>query len=91
MMMLPLLVMILFAKEPSDVERQSLDQHLKCLVERDGWYFNLVYTITFGDCIGLVMFLPTFCVSQFHMTNVQAVAFPVLTTLTGSATRVLGG
>ena len=31
MMLLPLLVMILFAKEPPDVEHQSLASHLKCL------------------------------------------------------------
>ncbi len=91
MMMLPLLVMILFAKEPPDVEHQSLGQHLKCLVERDGWYFNLVYIITFGGFIGLATFLPTYYVSQFHMTKVQAGTFTVFATLTGSATRVLGG
>lgn len=91
MMMLPLLVMILFAKEPPDVEHQSLGQHLKCLVEKDGWYFNLVYVITFGGFIGLATFLPTFYVSQFHMTKVQAGTFTVFATLTGSATRVLGG
>jgi NNP family nitrate/nitrite transporter-like MFS transporter len=91
MMMLPLLVMILFAKEPPDIEHQSLAQHLKCLVEKDGWYFNLVYIITFGGFIGLATFLPTFYVSQFHMTKVQAGTFTVFATLTGSATRVLGG
>ena len=91
MMMLPLLTMILFAKEPPDVEHQTLGQHLKCLVEKDGWYFNLVYIITFGGFIGLATFLPTFYVTQFHMTKVQAGTFTVFATLTGSATRVLGG
>ncbi len=91
MIMLPLLVMILFAKEPPGVERQSLGQHLKCLIERDGWHFNLVYIIAFDSFIGLATFLPTFCVSQFHMTKVQAGTFTVLATLAGSATRVLGG
>jgi NNP family nitrate/nitrite transporter-like MFS transporter len=91
MMLLPLVVMIVFAKEPPDVEHQSLGQHLKCLVEKDGWYFNLVYIITFGGFIGLATFLPTFYVSQFHMTKVQAGTFTVFATLIGSATRVLGG
>ena len=91
MMMLPLLVMVIFAKEPPDVEHQSLGGHLKCLVEKDGWYFNLVYIITFGGFIGLATFLPTFYYSQFHMTKVQAGSYTVLATLTGSATRVLGG
>ena len=91
MMLLPLLVMAIFAKEPPDVAHQSLGKHLKCLVEKDGWYFNLVYVITFGGFIGLATFLPTFYVTQFHMTKVQAGTFTVFATLTGSATRVLGG
>src|SRR6185312_11764175 len=91
MMMLPLLTMIIFAKEPPDIEHQTLREHLKCLFEADGWYFNLIYIITFGGFIGLATFLPTFYVSQFHMTKVQAGTFTVFATLTGSATRVLGG
>jgi NNP family nitrate/nitrite transporter-like MFS transporter len=90
-MMLPLLVMIFFAKEPPDVEHQSLAQHLQCLWQADGWYFNMVYIITFGGFIGLSTFLTTFYVSQFHMTKVQAGLYTVLATFTGSATRVLGG
>ena len=55
-MLLPLLVMIFFAKEPPDVEHQSLGQHLACLWQADGWYFNMVYIITFGGFIGLSTF-----------------------------------
>lgn len=91
MMLLPLGIMIFFAKEPPDVEHKSLLGHLKCLTEKDGWYFNLVYIITFGGFIGLATFLPTFYVSQFHMTKVQAGTYTVFATLTGSVTRVLGG
>jgi NNP family nitrate/nitrite transporter-like MFS transporter len=91
MMLLPLGVMILFANEPPDIEHQSLGQHLKCLVEADGWYFNLIYIITFGGFLGLATFLPSFYYAQFHMTKVQAGSYTVLATLTGSATRVLGG
>lgn len=91
MMLLPLAVMILFAKEPPDIEHQSLRDHLKCLVEADGWYFNLIYIITFGGFLGLATFLPSFYYSQFHVTKVQAGTLTVFATLTGSATRVLGG
>ncbi|RRA49603.1 NarK/NasA family nitrate transporter [Acidipila sp. EB88] len=91
MMLLPLLVMAIFAKEPPDVEHQSLGQHLKCLVEADGWYFNLIYIITFGGFIGLATYLPSFFYAQFHVTKVQAGTLTVLATLTGSCTRVLGG
>ncbi len=91
MMLLPLIVMIVFAKEPPDIEHQSLGQHLKCLWEKDGWAFNLIYIITFGGFIGLATFLPSFFVKQFHVTKIEAGSLTVLATLTGSATRVLGG
>jgi NNP family nitrate/nitrite transporter-like MFS transporter len=91
MMMLPLSVMIFFAKEPPDVEHQTLRGHLACLFERDGWYFNLIYIITFGGFIGLSTFLPSFFYQQFHVTKVQAGTLTVLATLTGSVTRVVGG
>jgi NNP family nitrate/nitrite transporter-like MFS transporter len=90
-MMLPLLIMIFFAKEPPDVEHQSLAQHLACLWQADGWYFNMIYIITFGGFIGLSTFLTTFYVSQFHMTKVHAGFYTVLATFTGSATRIIGG
>ena len=91
MMLLPLLVMVIFAKEPPDIEHQSLRQHLSCLFESDGWTFNLIYIITFGGFLGLATFLPSFYYSQFHVTKVQAGSLTVLATLTGSLTRVLGG
>ncbi|MGI4853665.1 MAG: nitrate/nitrite transporter [Janthinobacterium lividum] len=90
-MLLPLFIMVVFAKEPPDREHQTLGQHLKCLTESDGWYFNLIYIITFGGFIGLATFLPTFYVSQFHMTKIQAGTYTVAATLTGSLTRVIGG
>ena len=91
MMLLPLIVMIVFAKEPPDIEHQSLGEHLRCLFEKDGWYFNLVYIITFGGFIGLATFLPSFYYAQFHVTKIVAGELTVIATLTGSATRVLGG
>lgn len=91
LMLLPLAVMILFAKEPPDIEHQSLRQHLSCLTEADGWYLNLIYVITFGGFIGLSTFLPSFFYSQFHVSKVQAGTLTVFATLTGSITRVIGG
>jgi NNP family nitrate/nitrite transporter-like MFS transporter len=91
MMLLPLGVMIFFAKEPPDHEHLTLREHLSCLFEKDGWYFNLVYIITFGGFIGLATFLPSFFYAQFHVTKIQAGELTVLATLTGSATRVVGG
>lgn len=91
MMLLPLAVMLLFAKEPPDVEHQSLREHLSCLFEADGWYFNLIYIITFGGFLGLATFLPSFYFSQFHVSKIEAGTLTVFATLTGSLTRVLGG
>ena len=91
MMLLPLLTMIIFAKEPPDIEHQTLKEHLSCLAEADGWYFNFIYIITFGGFIGLATFLPSLFVSQFHIAKSQAGTLTMLATLTGSLTRVLGG
>ena len=91
LMLLPLLSMILFAKEPPDAERQTLKHHLKCLIEADGWYFNLIYIITFGGFLGLATFLPSLYVAQFHIAKQEAGTVTMLATLVGSTTRVLGG
>ena len=40
-MLLPLAVMWFAAKEPPDIERQTLREHVACLFERDGWAFSL--------------------------------------------------
>ena len=90
-MLLPLAVTIIFAKEPPDIEHQTLREHLSCLFEADGWYFNLIYVITFGGFIGLATFLPSFYFSQFHVSKVEAGTLTVFATVTGSLTRVLGG
>lgn len=90
-MLVPLVVMILFAKEPPDTQHQTLKEHLSCLWEKDGWVFNFIYIITFGGFLGLSTFLPSFFFSQFHVTKIQAGSLTVLATLTGSLTRVFGG
>lgn len=90
-MLLPMLVMLIFAKEPPDREKQSLKEHLACLFERDGWTFNLIYIITFGGFIGLSNFLPTYFHDQFNVSKVEAGQLTMLAALMGSAIRVVGG
>jgi len=90
-MLLPLAVMIAFAKEPEDTERQSFAEHIQCLWERDGWVFNTIYVVTFGGFIGLATYLPSFYFVQFHVSKVEAGSLAVLATVTGSATRIVGG
>jgi MFS transporter, NNP family, nitrate/nitrite transporter len=90
-MLLPLAVMWFAAKEPPDIEHQTLREHVACLFERDGWAFSLVYVVTFGGFIGLASFLPTYFHDQFKVTKVEAGQLTMLATLMGSAVRVAGG
>ena len=70
---IPMIVMIVFAKEPDDVDKHaSFKQHIACLYEKDGWAFSLTYAVTFGGFIGLATFLPTYYYDQFSVSKVQA-------------------
>ena len=90
-MLLPIAVMVIFAKEPPDIEHQTFRQHIACLFEKDGWAFSLIYVITFGGFIGLASFLPTYFYDQFKVTKVEAGQLTMLAALMGSAVRVVGG
>jgi len=91
-MLLPMLVMILMAKEPPDVDAHaSLRDHVACLFEGDGWAFSLIYGVTFGGFIGLTTFLPTYYYDQFGVTKVAAGQLTMLAAFMGAAVRVLGG
>ena len=90
-MLLPMLVMAVFAKEPPDREHQSFRQHISCLFEKDGWAFSLIYIVTFGGFIGLVTFLPTYFYDQFGVTKVEAGQLTMLAAVMGSGIRVIGG
>jgi len=90
-MLLPMVVMAVMAKEPPDIEHQSLREHTACLFEKDGWAFSLIYIVTFGGFIGLANFLPSYFYDQFKVTKIEAGQLTMLATLMGSATRVLGG
>ena len=88
----PMLVMVLFAKEPPDVDAHaSLREHMACLFEKDGWAFSLIYGVTFGGFIGLTTFLPTYYHDQFGVTKVQAGQLTMLAAFMGAAVRVAGG
>ncbi len=90
-MLIPIIVMIIFAKEPPDREHQTFKEHIKCLWDKDGWVFNLVYIITFGGFIGLSSFLPTYFHDQFGVTKIEAGQLTMLAALMGSGIRVIGG
>lgn len=90
-MLIPLVVMIIFAKEPPDCEHQSFMEHISCLFTKDGWAFSLIYIITFGGFIGLSNFLPTFFYEQFAVTKVEAGRLTMLAAFMGSGIRIVGG
>jgi NNP family nitrate/nitrite transporter-like MFS transporter len=88
----PMLVMILFAQEPDDLDAHaSFKEHIACLFEKDGWAFSLIYAVTFGGFIGLITFLPTYYYDQFGVSKVQAGQLTMLAAFMGAALRVLGG
>jgi NNP family nitrate/nitrite transporter-like MFS transporter len=90
--LLPMAVMILFAKEPPDVNAKStLREHVACLFEKDGWAFSLIYGVTFGGFIGLTSFLPSYYYDQFGVSKVQAGQLTMLAAFMGAAVRVAGG
>lgn len=89
---IPMIVMIVFAKEPDDVDKHaSFKQHIACLYEKDGWAFSLIYAVTFGGFIGLATFLPTYYYDQFSVSKVQAGQLTMLAAFMGAALRVFGG
>lgn len=90
-MLIPFCVMLFWAKEPPDHEKQTFMEHISCLFEKDGWVFSFIYIVTFGGFIGLSNFLPTYFYDTFGVTKVQAGQLTMLATLMGSAVRVVGG
>jgi MFS transporter, NNP family, nitrate/nitrite transporter len=90
--LVPALVMVLFAKEPDDVNpHATLREHVACLFERDGWVFSLIYCVTFGGFIGLTSFLPSYYFEQFGVSKVQAGQLTMLAAFMGATLRVVGG
>ncbi len=90
--LLPMVVMVLFAKEPPDVDSHaSFRAHIACLFEKDGWVFSLIYGVTFGGFIGLTTFLPSYYYDQFGVSKVQAGQLTMLAAFMGAAVRVGGG
>ncbi len=89
---LPMVVMIVFAEEPSDRDPHAgLREHVACLFEKDGWAFSLIYAVTFGGFIGLATFLPTYYFDQFHVSKVQAGQLTMLAAFMGASVRIFGG
>ena len=90
-LIVPVVVMVIFAREPQDSAHQTFRDHIACLFEKDGWAFSMIYAITFGGFIGLASFLPTYFHDQFGVSKVEAGQLTMLAAVMGSAVRVVGG
>lgn len=91
LMLIPMAMMLFFAKEPPDLERKKLSDYLKILVEKDAWVFNIIYIVSFGGYIGFTMFLPTFFHDQFGIPKSQMGQYAAVIAIMASVLRITGG
>jgi MFS transporter, NNP family, nitrate/nitrite transporter len=90
-MVLAMILLQIFAKEPPDIEKKPLSDYLKLLVDPDAWVFNLMYMVTFGGYIGLTSFLPTLFSDQYGIPKQSVGQYSAVIILSASALRVIGG
>ena len=90
-MLVAMVLLQIFAKEPPDRERKTLKDYLKVLWNRDAWVFNLLYMVTFGGYIGLTSFLPTLFHDQYGIPKQSVGSYAAGIILAASVLRVLGG
>ncbi len=90
-MLLAMILLQIFAKEPPDQEQKKLKDYLKVLVNRDAWIFNLMYMVTFGGYIGLTSFLPTLFHDQYGIPKQSIGQYSAIIIVAASILRVLGG
>jgi len=90
-LVLAMVALQVFAKEPPDREQKRLGDYLKVLVDRDAWVFNLLYAVTFGGYIGLTSFLPTLFHDQYGIAKEDIGKYSAGIIVMASVLRVLGG
>jgi NNP family nitrate/nitrite transporter-like MFS transporter len=90
-MVVAMILLQIFAKEPPDREHKTMKDYLKILVDRDAWVFNLLYMVTFGGYIGLTSFLPTLFHDQYGIPKANVGAYSAGIIVAASILRVLGG
>lgn len=90
-MLVAMILLQIFAKEPPDREHKTMKDYLKILVDRDAWVFNLMYMVTFGGYIGLTSFLPTLFHDQYNIPKESIGQYSALIIVAASVLRILGG
>ncbi|MBI4489406.1 MAG: NarK/NasA family nitrate transporter [Deltaproteobacteria bacterium] len=90
--LLTLVLFLLLAEEsPTQPAPQRLIRYLRVLQERDTWWFNLFYMVTFGGFVGLASFLAIFFHDQYGLSRVMAGNLTALCVFAGSFLRPVGG
>ncbi len=90
-MLLAMILLQIFAKEPPDREHKTIKDYLKVLVDRDAWVFNLMYMVTFGGYIGLTSFLPTLFHDQYGIPKQSIGQYTAGIIVAASVLRIVGG
>jgi NNP family nitrate/nitrite transporter-like MFS transporter len=85
-------VFLALAQEhPAQPAPKPLGAYLAVLQEPDTWWFNVLYSVTFGGFVGLASFLAIFFHDQYGLSKVMAGNFTALCVFAGSMFRPLGG
>lgn len=87
-----LVVFLVFAKDsPTRPAPQRFSAYLAVLKERDLWWFNLFYMVTFGGFVGLASFLAIFLHDEYGLSRIAAGNLTAMCVCAGSFVRPLGG
>ncbi len=70
---------------------RPMSAYLSLLRERDLWWFNLYYSVTFGGFVGLASFFGIFFNDRYQLSPVAAGAVTALCVFGGSFFRPIGG
>jgi NNP family nitrate/nitrite transporter-like MFS transporter len=89
---LTLAVYLMLAKDsPEQPAPRPWRTYFVVLEEVDTWWFNVLYSVTFGGFVGLASFLAIFFHDQYGLSTVMAGNFTALCVFAGSMFRPLGG
>jgi NNP family nitrate/nitrite transporter-like MFS transporter len=85
-------VYLILAKDsPEQPPPKPWRSYFMVLQEADTWWFNVLYSVTFGGFVGLASFLAIFFYDQYGLSKVMAGNFTALCVFAGSMFRPLGG
>jgi MFS transporter, NNP family, nitrate/nitrite transporter len=89
---LTLAVYLMLAKDsPEQPAPRPWSSYFTVLQEMDTWWFNMLYSVTFGGFVGLASFLAIFFHDQYGLSKLMAGNFTALCVFAGSMFRPLGG